>query len=298
MKSWAPVIDEHIRLWTGRLPQYKWWPRYVYHFTDVTNAASIVKTGSILSRNACTRAGMLQNENANMEIIGRTPTASQDFVRLYFRPLTPTQYANEGIRPAHQRQNAHCPVPVFFAFDAANVLSQDSTYYSDGNMGSGRVTYDNSEEFFGRIPFDLVFHDGRFSQQERDEIVFRRNAEILVPAQLPLSSALSFIVCRSSAERQTLLALLPQAIRPLWESKVRIAAGGGFFFRRWSYVEEVVVSGEVINIRFNPATSTPGPFAASFEYEPESLELARKLGCVDTNQRSQTSAETKLRKPR
>lgn len=35
---------------------------------------------------------------------------------LYFRPRTPTQFHNEGIRPPLQRgqSGAHCPVPIFF----------------------------------------------------------------------------------------------------------------------------------------------------------------------------------------
>lgn len=266
MKAWAPRIQEHIDQWRERLGTRWWWPRYLYHFTDITNAASILKAGYLYSRSFSEGQRLMHSDNANQEIIMRTGVA-KDCARLYFRPLTPTQYANEGIRPTADRGKAHCPVPVFFCFDAYQVLAADYSFFSDGNMASNRVRSGNDQEFFDSIPFNLVFHDGPMSPEKRDEVVFHRHAEVLVPGLLSLAQNLSLVVCRSAAERQTLLHLLPDAVRKQWTQRVRIAAGE-MFNRKWTYVEDVVVSGDTITFRFNPSSRTPGPFSVKFTYRP------------------------------
>jgi hypothetical protein len=54
-------------------------------------------------------------DNASRNVMANTDPYVRDFVRLYFRPQTPTQYRNEGIRPKNMRElESHCPVPVFF----------------------------------------------------------------------------------------------------------------------------------------------------------------------------------------
>jgi hypothetical protein len=131
-------------------------------------------------------------DNASPQIIQQTRPEHLEYVRLYFRPRTPTQYRNEGIRPVNQRElgGAHCPMPVYFCFDALTVLALDRTEFSDGNMGSARASHSAERDFFLSIPFHLVFHNRWFTPDERDEIVFRRNAEVLVPGSLPLDPAL------------------------------------------------------------------------------------------------------------
>ena len=199
-------------------------------------------------------------DNASPDVIAQTKSEYTNFVRLYFRPRTPTQYRNEGMRPRSERKLAsHCPVPVFFCFDALELLSQDDVEFSNGNMASTRVEHAKTKDFFFHIPFDQVFHNRAFSQDEHDEIIFRRNAEVLVPGQLSLSPTLKFVACRSSAERQTLLHLLPYNLQEVWEEKIRLGEQG-FFERKWTHVEEVVVVDQVVTFRFNPNTLTPGPF--------------------------------------
>lgn len=212
MKPWHAEIRQHIQEWSARLGARSWWPQYVYHFTDVRNAALILESGVLLSRGEAQRAGAMIVDNASPDVIRQTWPDHLEYVRLYFRPRTPTQYNNEGIRPLAARRlgGAHCPVPVFLCFDAFQVLSRDDTLFSNGNIGSHRATISLERDFFRSIPFQWVFHNGAFRPEERDEIVFRRNAEALVPHRLPLTPALKFIACRSAAERQTLLHLLPR----------------------------------------------------------------------------------------
>lgn len=267
MKPWKADFERHIERWSARLGNLEWWPRYVYHFTDVNNAASIIQTGSLYSRDEAVRRGLMRVENASSEIIEQTQPEHLQYVRLYFRPRTPTQYRNEGIRPINRRElgGAHCPIPIYFCFDGLTVLTLDDTEFSNGNMGSPRASHSSERDFFLSIPFHLVFHNRWFTPDERDEIVFCRNAEVLVPHNLPLNPALKFIACRSAAERQTLLRLLPADLRRHWAPRIRLGERGLFFYR-WTFVEEVVVVDDTVLFRFNPNTQTPGPFQVSFLY--------------------------------
>ena len=276
MKSWADDIRKHIQIWSNRLGNLNWWPRYVYHFTDVHNAARIIQSRCLYSRTEVNRQGLMAVDNASPTVILQTQAEHLDYVRLYFRPRTPTQYRNEGIRPINQREldGAHCPMPVYFCFDASTVLALDETEFSNGNIGSPRAAHSRERDFFFSIPFHLVFHDGRFSPEDRDEIIFHRNAEVLAPNKLVLESALKFIACRSMPERQTLLHLLPIGLASRWASRIRLGEPG-LFYRRWTYVEEVVTVEDRVIFRLNPNTLTPGPFQVRFSYQEEGTEVVR-----------------------
>jgi hypothetical protein len=50
VKPWANEIRDHIQAWSARLGPLFWWPRFVYHFTDVHNAVNILKVGYLYSR--------------------------------------------------------------------------------------------------------------------------------------------------------------------------------------------------------------------------------------------------------
>jgi hypothetical protein len=271
VKPWVDEIQRHIETWTTRLGLLGWWPRHVYHFTDVHNAVSIVQSECLYSRSEAVQRCLMKVDNASPEIIERTQPEHLKYVRLYFRPRTPTQFRNEGIRPIDQRKlgGAHCPIPVYFCFDALTVLAQDNTEFSNGNMGSTWAAHSSERDFFLSIPFHLVFHNRGFTPDRRDEIVFHRNAEVLVPNCLPLSPALKFIACRSAAERQTLLYLLPADLRRQWASRIRLGERG-LFERKWTYVEEVVTVDDKVIFRFNPNTQTPGPFQVLFSYREAS----------------------------
>jgi len=76
----------------------KYWPRFAFHFTDILNAVSILKTGAIVSRNYAQQNGIMINDNASSSVIENTSASVENNVRLYFRPRTPTQYYNEGFQ--------------------------------------------------------------------------------------------------------------------------------------------------------------------------------------------------------
>jgi hypothetical protein len=271
VKPWADEIQHHIEAWAARLGSMDWWPRHVYHFTDVHNAVSIIQSGCLYSRDEAVRRGLMKVDNASSKIIDQTRPEHLRYARLYFRPRTPTQYRNEGIRPTSQRKlgGAHCPIPVYFCFDAWTVLSRADTEFSNGNMGSSRAAHSGERDFFLSIPFHLVFHNRAIphalSLGEKRAVIFHRNAGVLVPNSLTLDPALRFIACRSVAERQTLLHLLPVNLRGKWAPRIRLGERG-LFERKWTYVEEVVIVDDEVIFRFNPNTLTPGPFQVTFSY--------------------------------
>ena len=121
--------------WIG--PARRWWPRYLFHCTDILNVVNVVKSGELLSREQAKQSGNLRVDIAGPDIIDHTDAEWQDYVRLYFRPRTPTQYRNEGFRPVSALElGAHCPVPVYLLFDAYQVLSRQDSLFTEGNLDS------------------------------------------------------------------------------------------------------------------------------------------------------------------
>jgi hypothetical protein len=209
------------------------------------------------------------SDNASAAVIQATHSEHRKLARLYFRPRTPTQYHNEGIRPRAQRTGlqAHCAVPVFFFFDFVSVLAADTTSFSKGNIASGSVPIGSDEAFFDSIPFEDVYSDGGMGNRVA-ELTLRRNAEILVPQSLPLVPHLQMVCCRSAAERQTLLLLLQltdATLRTSWEAKVRVATDP-IFERRATFVETVSGIDDQLRFTFNPGSRFMGPFDVQFSF--------------------------------
>jgi hypothetical protein len=169
LRSWRAKIEAHIQKYAARLGSSRaWWPSYIYHFTDLTNAVEILKSGAIYSRQQAHNLGVMHNDNASANVINNTNVDHTRFARLYFRPRTPTQFRNEGIRgrqPVDERwEGSHCPVPIFFCFDAVEILLRDDVFFSNGNMAKRNTKYDSSEAFFDTLDFDKIrsFTMGRF----------------------------------------------------------------------------------------------------------------------------------------
>ena len=239
----------------------RWWPRYLFHCTDLLNVVNILQSGELLSRTQAQLSASLRVDIAAPDIIGRTDAEWHDYVRLYFRPRTPTQYRNEGFRPASELElGAHCPVPVYLVFGAYAVLARRDSLFSDGNLAAGAQPKRTIDEL-SEMPFELIYHEGRFEPQEGRVIVFHRNAEVLIPQRLGLSNV-RHVLCRSQAEYETLRNLLAPRAWDMWAAKVGVVPRLNLFHSRWSFVEQVELADERVLFRFNQATTTPGPFAA------------------------------------
>lgn len=248
MKISRATLEAHVQSWVGAVSD-KWIPRYVYHFTDVQNAVGVLRSGELMSRAEASARGAMRNDNAASDVIENTPAAHKQFARLYFRPRTPTQWHSEGIRaPADRYHGAHCPVPIFLAFDLIDTLLKDGVNVSNGNMASGRVSFTDTEEFFKTLPFALIYHDGPIAQAQRADIVFHRHAEVLVPRSLAIAPTLRWILCRSHAERETLLYLLGDARQRL-EHLVKVG-DQKLFYANHFHVDRVEVVGAAPRVSF------------------------------------------------
>lgn len=244
----------------------RWWPGHLFHFTDLTNAVKILGDGKLVSRSELERTGGLITDIASPEVISSTGSRWKEYVRLYFRPRTPTQYRNEGFRPVGQREmNAHCPVPVSFIFDAESILTRPPTLFSDGNLATG-VEPGNTAEYFQSLPFEKIYHDRSLwglSDSEKRNLIFHRHAKVIVPDAIDLSS-LRLIGCRSEAEFQTLIHLLSSDVYLKWSKRIAVSRRFGLFFRRWPFLERADLSISANSFSFNPSTNT-GPFHAKIE---------------------------------
>lgn len=260
----AARIEAHLdslrkTSWIG--PARQWWPKYVFRFDDVQNAVRILQSGKVSCR--AKRGEAL--ETASQEVLNRTEETWKNHVRLYFRPRTPTQYQVEGFRPQGQfgSLQAHMPVPVFFLFDAKDILTRASTKFSNGNLAAHPMVGDNAD-YFEAIPFEKVYHDSWMSEGEKANIKFHRHAEVVVPGELDLE-ALQFVWLRTEAEFKTLLHLLPSAVVKKYGLKFRHGKKPNLHFFSWSFVETANLEQNKIALGFNASTLTPGPFAAQLQ---------------------------------
>lgn len=257
----------------------KFWPRYLFHFTDVINAKNILTDGALFSRQRLLDSGKLKTDIASPEIIKGTQQKWKEYVRLYFRPRTPTQYSNEGIRPKDKLEyGAHCPIPVAFIFDAKEILKLQSTSFSDGNLGSRKVTVDDAVDFYLSLPFNEIYHDTGLShlcERDKKSIIFHRHAEVIVPGKLDLSS-LKYIICRSKAEYETLIQLLPGLKGLKWKDSISIDTCARFFFLEWIFVRKVHLSSSSVNFHFNPPSQDFYSFPFHARLEIEEIDTDKK----------------------
>jgi len=182
-------------------------PRYLYHFTDVENLISIIKDSFIYSREYAIENNLMKNDNASSEVIDKTSDANKNYVRLYFRPKTPTQFHNEGIKSKGRNYpfDAHCPIPVFLLFNSQELLSDKRTRFVEKNLALNPPIKKAIEDLL-LFDFEKIYHNGAFSLGDRD-IIEKRHAEVLIEEKCDLKS-LKYIVCRSLAEKELLVSLL------------------------------------------------------------------------------------------
>lgn len=247
-----------------------WWPKYLYHFTDLRNALGIIDKGWIYGRNEAVASKLMGNDNASQSVISVTQTEITNYARLYFRPKTPTQYHNEGYKPVHIRNaevNASCPVPVFFFLDAESVLETEGVVFSEkscAGMSAGELKSGSDE--FSKLPFDKIYHNAAFSSEERDDIIKHRHAEVLSQRGFELEGCVKGIVCRSLAEKQTLLYQLrtkyPQKYS-LYRYIIRCIPESDVFFNNGIYIKSVDYQTDGIILKLNEPCKRVGRDRAS-----------------------------------
>ena len=208
MMEYADIIKDNCENHSSAA----WWPKFAFHYTDVTNAVSILSTGFLYSRVNTKKMNLMKNDNASRQVIDMTKTEAAANVRFYFRPLTPTQYYNEGFKHAELRydndENANVPVPVFFLFDLEKLLSMPETKFSEfAQSGYGSPMCSEIEDF-QKLDFDKIYSSGYVEEHEQ---IKYRHAELLYPNSFAIDSCIRAVLCRNNMERTTLLNLLKES---------------------------------------------------------------------------------------
>ena len=250
------VVDAHVEHWRkqlakGNRPYRQHWPQRLFRHEPLENAVKILQSGVLLSRDSA--AADIARDIAPTEIIGRRVDAHR-FARLYFRPKSPTQFRIEGIKkPNELYQGRHAPILIIMVFRASDILTRQGVEFSDGNMQSNQTVTGQTDAEFQTIPFDQVYHEGSFDPQSAlgVDILRRRCAEVLVPDALLLPDTLQGVLCRSPAERATLLHFLGDAA-DLWNGRIRVFTEPGLFESRYAYMNTVDVGPEGVRFTISP----------------------------------------------
>ena len=276
LKPGYEKISHHIehlvrQPWLAKSQEF--WPRYLFHFTDITNAGHILANDILHCREILENSGPSFIDIAGPQIIKETPQIWKQYVRLYFRPRTPMQYRNEGIRPKEKLElDAHCPVPVILVFDAKKILTLQTTQFSNGNLRANRVKVSGDTDFYLNLPFEKIYHDSglhQLNEDEKREIIFHRHAEVIIPKEMDLTG-LRYIFCRSHAEFETLINLLPSRKRIKWRYFIRIEPT--LFFKDWFFVKKASLNSSSVTFSISTVHG-PSSFHARVEIEhPETKE--------------------------
>ena len=273
LKADADEILEYMRRLPSKLrlePNRRFWPNWLFRSDHVENAAEILKSGRLLSRAAAENQGLIRVDSGSPQYVGRLSAQHRDLVRLYFRPRTPTQYANEGFRPqARIEYDAHMPVPVYLLF-SASLLAEEGVFFTKGRL-TDMAEIGDSAKFLKSIDFGDVYHDrgvGRLGELERRATILNaRHTEAVVKSQLPLDH-LTHIVCRSAAERETLLNLLSSEARDCWLKRIHVDEGHRRMFqKRGTFVQRAELSSTDSQFQFysNIDPNMRGPFDLTIE---------------------------------
>jgi len=252
--EYAEVIRNNIE----KNSPVKWWPRFAFHYTDVLNAVNILDKEYLYSRDNAQKMGLMVNDNASRQVIDMTNMAVRSNVRFYFRPLTPTQYYNEGYKhPQLRYENdtkANVPVPIFFLFNLNKLLAIKGVKFSEVRQaGKGTQLYEGVEEF-SKLDFGKIYSRG---YEDFKENLPYRQAEILHPNSMKIDSCIESILCRNPIEKMTLLNLIKEKNSEnylKYRDKIKICKYDMFEYNGL-YINDCNYLDNVLSIRFSDTFS-------------------------------------------
>ena len=269
LKVDADEIETFMRQLADRgslAPNRQWWPNWLYRSDHVENAAEILNSGELISRAAAEAQGLIKVDSGSPGHIGQLTEEQRTYVRLYFRPRAPTQYANEGIRPrAKIEYGAHMPVPVYMLF-SSSLLKEEGVMFSKGRLDP-TAQVGETADFLKSMSFDDIYHDQavpRMGESERRaSILNARHSEVLVRDRLSLS-CLRHVVCRSAPERETLVNLLKPKSLGRWKERIHVDEGHRrLFHKRGTFVQRADLS--ISESRFTFYSNIPSDMLEPFE---------------------------------
>lgn len=235
----------------------KWWCDFLYHFSDVHNIVGILADGVIYGRRLVINKSKMKSDNASRAVINVTSEETKEYARLYFRPKTPTQYHNEGYKPLAVRNkeiNANCPVPVFLCLDMEEVLEQPEVFFVEKGMaGAGHALLQGIEEF-EKLDFRKIYHSSYYDKSVEADIKEYRQSEVVKKGGISVEPYLKCILCRSVAEKDTLLYLLKKNSIDLYnryKGIIMYRPKLDCFYKNGIFIEDVSWNRERILIALN-----------------------------------------------
>lgn len=267
-------FDAHKAKYKAKYQNYrKSWPHFLYRHEPIENAIKILRTGSLFSRNYALQHNLIGTDIAPDAVINSTDAAYK-YARLYFRPKNPTQYHIEGIRKADSYyQGKHAGLTVMFLFEAASVLTRDSTRFSCGNMQSPLSEIYDGDDGFDKLNFDHIYHDSFHNDKE---ITRQRCAEVLPQSGLKLKDTLGYIVVRTDADLATLKHSLASMGLNCYLPIAKKTTGSALFFNRHTAVEHIDTSPDVVNFKL-AGTDSDGKISTTIQI----LEVASRNSVFD-----------------
>lgn len=237
--------------------ELQWWVSFFYHFTDVHNAVNILKKGWIMSRKYVSDSGIMENDNASKAVIQATNTSSKNYGRLYFRPLTPTQYHNEGFKPKEIRNteiDASCPVPVFLCLSSLKTLQYPGTEFAEKGIAGNRHNIQSGEDAFSQLNFSKIYHNTWYDTKENSDIKEYRLSEVIRENGFPLEPLLQCILCRSIAEKETFLYLIKvYSLRMYntYKDKIFYLPKYQCFFNNGIFIKKAIINEQYLTLTLN-----------------------------------------------
>ncbi len=216
----APAFRRHIQALRAEAWGLRgWWTYFLFHYVSLPDLVAALQRGELAAPFFMDKQRRSQWDR---------------YVRLYFRPRNPDFFLSEGFIPAAAESASHIAVPVALLFDMEALLLRPDARFSSGDPRSGASTF-ATPAAFGELPFEMIYHDSWVRTHERDEIVRHREAQVLLPERVTLE-ALQYLWVRSSAEYETLRAVMRPELWHKWRDKVTTRSDFGLFNHRRPYV--------------------------------------------------------------
>ena len=102
-----------------------WWPKFLFHYSELQNVVSILESGVLLSRSGAVSRGLLQIDSASQSVLLKTSEKLSKsvyaciFVRRHLLSIQMKAFAHEII----DSHGSHCPIPVMLLFDSRDILN-------------------------------------------------------------------------------------------------------------------------------------------------------------------------------
>ncbi len=197
------------------------WTGYIYHYTHLENAVSILRDQTLKSRH------LLQTNNfkdsSAYDFMSQTDDQVNHYVRFYFRPLTLTQFHNENL--GSEKINNYtpmCPVPIFFCINLRAIFNIPNLIWkvSLGDMSKHRSEYDCTLDVIKQFDFC-----GLFKKLETERGQRSAQLEFLIENQLDfkdLSKDAINLIYQNFDAKESLECILKEESNQIYSSEIKM----------------------------------------------------------------------------